>query len=275
MQRAACLLGLLVSYMPLAPSIGHLLAVSVISRSRGRSSSAPGASARRRCQSYERRGAQIHTREILQRRQRRRWPPPDRQYVWPRPRPSSSSAAFDVIERHGAVRPADGAAQLQSFAADPLHGVRGPDAGAAPPQTARCRRRPTAGGRTRITRSWRLLFETTRSGARKLGARDEWNKAVGAKAATGSAGCATSTVGPVRAFRCFRRISCLRGRRRPDAYRSRPSSPRASVFAEADALTAQKTRDELERRLRAREAEVARRDRDRPRGRGARAASRH
>ena len=166
-------------------------------------------------------------------------------------------AAFDVIERHGVVRPAVSEAQLQSFAQ--TLATECEDQTPEPPAPNRAA--PAAPDEREEDTNYPLMAALFRDDqkrrAKARSARDEWNKAVDARRRDwerwlrdvyASGPCVRSD-----AFAAF-----LLRETAADATKSAIVAARKRrLLAEADALTAQKTRDELERRLRAREAEVA------------------
>ena len=259
LQRLTCT-RLLVSYRPLAPTAfrsldalsGCLATESRVAGARTVAANSPSSAPRSTAASREKQrephpeSQHPHKKRDTPARQRQRWQPPDRQYVWPRPCPSRtcprpSTSLKDMASSAGRER-----AQLQSFA-QTLSEECEDQTPEPPSQNPRGAGGGTSGRRTRITRSWRPLFRgDQKRRAQARGARaTSGTRPSKREDASGSAGCATS-----RAPACVQMLSprsCCG--RRPRTRRSRPSSPRASggFLAEADALTAQKTRDELER----------------------------
>ena len=156
-------------------------------------------------------------------------------------------AAFDVIERHGVVRPAVSEAQLQSFAQ--TLSTECEDQTPEPPSATRAA--PAAPDEREEDTNYPLMAALFRDDqkrrAKARSARDEWNKAVEARRREwerwlrdvyASGPCVRSD-----AFAAF-----LLRETAADATKSAIVAARKRrLLAEADALTAQKTRDELER----------------------------
>lgn len=171
-------------------------------------------------------------------------------------------AAFDVIERHGVVRPAVSEAQLQSFAKTLNAEVE--DKAPEPPAPAHAA--PAALDVKVEDTNYPLMAALFRDDQKRrksaLSAQDEWNKAVEGRRGEwerwlrdvyASGDCVRS-----RAFAAFLLRATFAADDAGAATKAAVVAARKRrLLAEADALTAQKTRDELERRLRTREAEVA------------------